>query len=60
MDGVEAGVVLQAEHEDDGVHPGSKLKKRMKREFIKNDQDGSNNEKTTFRLRAYRVGVASV
>jgi len=26
VDGVEAGFVLQAEHEDDGVNPGSELK----------------------------------
>ena len=27
VDGVETGLVLQAEHEDDGVHPGRELKR---------------------------------
>ena len=26
VDGVEGGLVLQAEHEDDGINPGSELK----------------------------------
>ncbi len=30
VDGVEASLVLQAEDKDDGVHPGSELKKKEK------------------------------
>jgi hypothetical protein len=28
VDGVEAGLVLQAEHKDDGIHPGGELKNK--------------------------------